>query len=68
MSYKYNALTKKLDYYKIDVPISYRVETGKYITIDDYEQLHICEQYIIEEAGTLNINGTGLLCIDGGNG
>ncbi len=67
MPYKYNALNKKLDYYKIDVPISYRVETGKYITIDDYEQLSLCEQYIIEESGTLTINGTGLLCVSGGN-
>ena len=67
MPYRYNVFTKNLDYYKVGVPISYRIKTGEIVTIDDYEQLHICEQYIIEGTGTLNINGTGILCISGGN-
>lgn len=67
MPYKYNVFTKKLDFYKIGVPISYRIKTGELVTINDYEQLNMCEQYIIEGTGTLTINGTGILCISGGN-
>ncbi len=44
---------------------SYRIATGETVTIDDYEQISICEQFIVEGTGTLNIDAAGFLCIDG---
>lgn len=47
---------------------SYRIATGKTVTIADYEQILVADEYIIEGTGTLEIDGTGSLnIIDGPN-
>ena len=44
--------------------ISSKIATGESVTIDDYEQIPVVENYIIEGSGCLTINDTGILIID----